>query len=115
MYLLVNTASGPGAGIVDQTLQYHGLADLYQLDGAAEIARLYTGATTPTINPAVTWRSIGSNGGQAAAFTYDLARSIVYTRVTGPGLETSVMELAQSARMICFGARTATYGQIGST
>ena len=29
-------------------------------------------------------RSIGSNGGQAAAFTYDLARSIVYTRQGNP-------------------------------
>ena len=28
--------------------------------------------------------SVGPNGGQAAAFTYDLARSIVYTRARNP-------------------------------
>ena len=36
------------------------------------------------MNPAVTLRSVGSNGGQAAAFTYDLARSVVYTRQGNP-------------------------------
>ena len=32
----------------------------------------------------MTLRSVGANGGQAAAFTYDLARSIVYTRQGNP-------------------------------
>ncbi len=44
----------------------------------------YSSATTATTNPAVTLRSVGSNGGQAAAFTYDLARSVVYTRQGNP-------------------------------
>ena len=35
-------------------------------------------------NPAVTLRSVGANGGQAAAFTFDLNRSIVYTRQGNP-------------------------------
>ena len=48
------------------------------------VATLYSDATTATPNPAVTLRSVGSNGGQAAAFTYDLARSIVYTRQGNP-------------------------------
>ena len=39
---------------------------------------------TATANPAVTLRSVGANGGQAAAFTYDLARSVVYTRQGNP-------------------------------
>ena len=34
-YLLVNTASGPGEGIVGQTMQFHGSADLYTLNGAS--------------------------------------------------------------------------------
>ena len=38
----------------------------------------------PTTNPAVTVRSVGASGGQAAAFTYDLARSVVYTRQGNP-------------------------------
>ena len=29
-------------------------------------------------------RSVGTNGGSAAAFTYDLARSVVYTRQGNP-------------------------------
>ena len=83
-YLKVDTASGPGAGIVGQTIQYHGAADRYTLNGAQTIATLYSDATTATSNPAVTMRSVGSNGGHAAAFTYDLARSIVETRQGNP-------------------------------
>ncbi len=83
-YLKVDTTSGPGAGIVGQTIQYHGAADRYTLSGAQEIATLFSDATTATSNPAVTMRSVGSNGGHAAAFTYDLARSIVETRQGNP-------------------------------
>jgi hypothetical protein len=84
-YLLVNTTAGtPGAGIVGQTMQYHGSADLYTLSGATAVATLYSNATTATTNPAVTLRSVGSNGGKAIAFTYDLNRSIVYTRQGNP-------------------------------
>jgi hypothetical protein len=79
-YLLINTASGPGKGIVNETIQFHGIADLYTLNGAAAIATLYSNATTATTFPAVTSRNVGSNGGQAIAFTFDLSRSIVYTR-----------------------------------
>ena len=74
----------PGAGIVGSTMQYHGTADRYTLNGATAVATLYSNATTATTNPAVTLRSVGSSGGQAAAFTYDLARSVVYTRQGNP-------------------------------
>ena len=83
-YLQVDTNSGPGAGIVGQTIQYHGTADRYTTNGAQTIATLYSDATTATANPAVTMQSVGSNGGHAAAFTYDLARSIVETRQGNP-------------------------------
>ena len=88
-YMLVNTANQPGSGIVDETIQYHGTADLYSLSGANAVATLYSNATTPATGnaPAVTLNNIGGNGGQAAAFTYDLARSIVYTRQGNPGWE----------------------------
>ena len=43
---------------------------------------LYSDATTPTANPAVTLRSVGANGGQAAAFTYDLG---AVDRLHAPG------------------------------
>ena len=80
----MNTASGPGFGITNQTIQYHGPADLYTLNGATSLATLYSNAATATSNPAVTLRSVGTNGGEAAAFTYDLASSIVLTRQGNP-------------------------------
>ena len=85
-YLLVNTASGPGVGIVNQTIQFHGTANLYNNTwiGATSLATLYSDAATATTNPAVTTRNVGSNGGRAIAFTYDLAKSIIYTRQGNP-------------------------------
>ncbi len=83
-YLLINTASGPGVGIVGQTIQYHGTADLYTLNGATAIATLYSDALTPTGNPAVTTIDVGPNGGKAIAYAFDLARSVVYTRQGNP-------------------------------
>jgi hypothetical protein len=85
-YLKVDTAQPAGAGITSETMQFHGTADLYNLSGATSVAALYSGAGegTATTNPAVTLRSVGSNGGHVAAFTYDLDRSIVLTRQGNP-------------------------------
>jgi len=74
--------NGPGRGIVAETIQYHGIADRYTLNGATSIATLYSNATAATTNPAVTLRQVGS--GSAVAFTYDLARSVVYTHQGNP-------------------------------
>ena len=79
------TASPAGAGIVTDSIQYHGTATRYTLAGATAVATLYTTPTNPTPNPAVTLRSVGSAGGEAAAFAFDLARSVVYTRQGRPG------------------------------
>ena len=81
-YLLINTASGPGKGLVNETIQFHGIADRYTVNGATVLATLYSSATASTANPAVTLNRAGL--GQAAAFTYDLARSVVYTRQGNP-------------------------------
>jgi len=89
-YLLVATGSAPGAGITNQTVQFHGTADRYTTATATAVATLYSNATTATTNPAVSLVSVGTNGGQAAAFTYDLPQSIVQTRQGNPawdGLE----------------------------
>ena len=48
------------------------------------MARLYSDAATATSDPAVSLRDVGTGGGQAAAFAYDLARSVVYTRQGNP-------------------------------
>jgi hypothetical protein len=89
-YMLVHTASGPGKGIVNETIQYQGGADLYTLNGATAVATLYSTVNTASPNPAVSMRTVGTLGGKAVAFTYDLARSVVYTRQGNPewaGLE----------------------------
>ncbi|MBC7949238.1 MAG: DUF4082 domain-containing protein, partial [Chitinophagaceae bacterium] len=86
-YILVNTISGAGKGIVGQTMQFHGEANVQDIvsgSGATSIATLYSSAITPTTHPAITSRLVGTNGGRAIAFTYDLAKSIVYTRQGNP-------------------------------
>lgn len=83
-YLAVDGTAAPGAGIVTQTIQFHGVADRYTASGATTVATLYSDAATSTAHPAVTLRAVGSAGGHAAAFAYDLARSVVYTRQGNP-------------------------------
>jgi hypothetical protein len=83
-YLVVDTSTAAGNGIVSRPMQFHGAANTYTLSGASAIATLYTNATTATPNPAVTLRTVGTSGGHAAAFAYDLATSIVYTRQGDP-------------------------------
>jgi hypothetical protein len=83
-YIGVNTTSGPGVGITGDTMQFHDRADRWTVAGATRVADLYSDPTTSTTNPAVTLRTVGSAGGQAAAFTYDLARSVVWTRQGNP-------------------------------
>ena len=85
-YLLVDTTSAPGNGIVGQTMQFHGSANRWTLSGATSIATLYSSASTATGSPAVSLRNVGS--GKAAAFAYDLATSIVYTRHGNPAWAT---------------------------
>jgi hypothetical protein len=80
--LAVDTSRAPGAGITSTSMQYHGPADRYALAGATSVAGLSSGT------PAVTQRAVGA--GHAAAFTYDLSRSVVETRQGNPawaGLE----------------------------
>ena len=83
-YLLVDGSTAPGAGVTADTLQFHGTADTYPVGGATTVATLYADAVTATSYPAVTVNTVGGNGGEAAAFTYDLARSIVYSRQGDP-------------------------------
>jgi hypothetical protein len=83
-YMKVDTGTSVGAGIEPMSMQYHSTGDRYTLNGASAIARYWSNRTTATSDPAVTLRSVGTGGGQAAAFTYDLARGVVYTRQGNP-------------------------------
>jgi hypothetical protein len=78
------TPGGPGDGITPLSMQIHGEADMDPLVDARLVATLMTGPSTPTGWPAVTLRDVGAHGGHAAAFTYDLARSVVLTRQGNP-------------------------------
>jgi Domain of unknown function (DUF4082)/Bacterial Ig-like domain/Bacterial Ig domain/SdrD B-like domain len=83
-YLAVDTSTAAGNGIVGSPMQFHGAANTYTLSGASKIATLYSNFTTATSNPAVTLHAVGTSGGDAAAFAYDLATSVVYTRQGDP-------------------------------
>ncbi|MEX6689955.1 DUF4082 domain-containing protein [Danxiaibacter flavus] len=81
-YIKVDTSTISTRGIVSQTIQYHGTADLYNLNGATSLATLFSDANTATTYPAVTIKTAGT--GTAVAFTYDLAKSVIYTRQGNP-------------------------------
>jgi hypothetical protein len=107
-YVGVHTGGGPGAGITGETMQFHGTADRWTLAGATPVATLYSNATTATGEPAVTLHGVGAAGGQAAAFTYDLARSVVYTRQGDPsraGVESDGIPPLRSNELFSGGAR----------
>jgi hypothetical protein len=85
-YLKVDP-TGPGSGIVSDTIQYHGQADLNVLSpGTAVLATLFSTADAGTTYPAVFSRAVG-DGGQVVSFAYDLARSVVYQRQGNPTWE----------------------------
>src|SRR4051812_49362622 len=63
-------------------MQSHGDADVWWGAPPRPAPPLFTGPAPPANAPAVTLRAVGS--GQAAAFTYDLARSVVQTRQGNP-------------------------------
>jgi fibronectin type 3 domain-containing protein len=84
-YLQIDTASRPGSGIVAETMQFHGSADLYSTNaGTQTLASLYATANQSAGAPAVTRRPVGSAGGAAIAFAFDLPQSVVLTRQGNP-------------------------------
>src|SRR4051812_42758229 len=63
-YIKIDTSSAPGAGITGDTMQFHGTADRHALAaGTRAVATLYANSTAATADPAVTLRSVGTNGG----------------------------------------------------
>lgn len=74
-----NTAT---SGLTTNFMQIHGTANRYNLGSATMLARLYSNKSTSTVYPAVAL----SADGRAAAFTYDLARNVVYMRQGNPAL-----------------------------
>jgi hypothetical protein len=81
-FFAVDTSRQPGAGITGVSLQYHGQADNYNLNGGTALAYLWNSISSPSTNPAAVINTYGQ--GQAAAFAFDLARSIVLMRQGNP-------------------------------
>jgi hypothetical protein len=77
-YVKIESSNDIGKGLESDTLQFHGESDKYDLNGAIVVAALYSDARTSTGKPAVVSNEFGS--GHAIAFTYNLPKSIVYTR-----------------------------------
>ncbi len=87
-YLKINSTTPAGAGLFQQAIQFHGDADRFVADKASVLATLYNDSRTATQFPAVSSMHVGN--GNAVVFSYDLAKSIVYTRQGNPewsGLE----------------------------
>ena len=105
----MTTSGSPGAGITADTMQYHGSADRYSAQpGTSVVATLYSTATTATSHPAVSLRTVGTNGGQVAAFTYNLPQSITLTRQGNPDWVTKTARPAavRPVRTTCSTAAT---------
>ena len=96
-YLQIDTSRPPGKGIVSRTMQFHGDADLVLPADATTVATLFANLTTPLPNPLVTVRSLPGSG-QAAAFLFDLAKSIVWTRGGNPAWEGQERDLIAPIR-----------------
>jgi hypothetical protein len=81
-YIKIDTTVGPGKGLTGTTLQFHGQADLYGLVGGSAAATLYETSEETAGAPAVVISNPGK--GHCAAFSYDLPKSIIYTRQGNP-------------------------------
>ncbi|WP_187142989.1 Ig-like domain-containing protein [Terriglobus albidus] len=81
-YLRINSKTPVGAGMIQQAIQFHGDADRLIADNATTFATLHTDAQTATQFPAVSAVTFGA--GKVIVFSYDLAKSIVYTRQGNP-------------------------------
>jgi hypothetical protein len=81
-YLKIDPSGDVGNGLITATLQFHGKSDLYKTKGAETVATLFSDAVKTTEFPALVINQYGH--GHAAAFTYNLSKSIVYTRQGNP-------------------------------
>jgi hypothetical protein len=87
-YFSVDTSTDIGSAFVAEPIQFHGTARLAMHADATALAMLHSNAGGATGHPALTLRDVGSNGGQVAAFMFDVATSIVYMRQGNPAWAT---------------------------
>jgi hypothetical protein len=81
-WLKIDTTTSYGSGLDGTVMKFHGLADLYVLNGARSLATLYSNATTATVSPASAVYTYGT--GKAVLFSFDLTQSNVLMRQGNP-------------------------------
>ncbi|MCL2771875.1 MAG: InlB B-repeat-containing protein [Oscillospiraceae bacterium] len=81
-YIKIDTSTEIGRGLISETMKFHGDADKYGLTTGSKIASLYNNSVTDSGSAAVAANEYG--GGRTAAFSFDLCKSIVYTRQGNP-------------------------------
>jgi hypothetical protein len=81
-YLRINGGNPASGKLIRQPIQFHGDADRYTGDRATIIASLCNDGKIATQNPAVSSTPMGR--GNAIVFSYDLAKSVVYTHQGNP-------------------------------
>jgi hypothetical protein len=85
-YFQIDTSQAPGAGLTAEPLQFHGDAVVYESekDVSAVASLAAAGRTDESAPPAVTLTDGNAAGGRVAAFSFDLAQSVINTRQGNP-------------------------------
>jgi hypothetical protein len=81
-YLRIDSATDQGKGLTGKILQFHGTADKYTLNGGKTIATLFSDKVAANGFPGIISNTYGK--GHAVAFSFNLPKSIVYTRQGNP-------------------------------
>jgi Bacterial Ig-like domain len=81
-YLAIDPKTSAGQGLTKEPIQFHGSADRYRPCKGTSLATLYIDSLTATPFSAVCQMTLGN--GTVILFSYDLARSVVYTRQGNP-------------------------------
>ncbi|WP_168626793.1 MULTISPECIES: hypothetical protein [unclassified Cryobacterium] len=84
-YLEIDTTQALGVGLTAEAMQFHGGALLYTTGSESQtIATLSPDRERSGPHPALTLTEVGNSAGHIAAFSYDLATSVIYTRQGHP-------------------------------
>lgn len=80
----IDTSRAPGRGLPAEPMRVHGASDIVRPASDVQIVATVDDAAQAVPAPLVTVREVGANGGTVAAFTFDLAQSVMLTRQGNP-------------------------------
>jgi hypothetical protein len=84
-YIAIDTTQAPGAGLTAERMQVQGDALVYTAATDNRIIASLSSDLEPSgPHPALSLTSVGTSGGHIAAFSFDLATSVLYTRQGHP-------------------------------